>query len=108
MRTVEFLRRLDSDNVLRVRFDVDRGRVQGFVVQLECLFDEVWQPVVRYDTHHGFAHRDLLHPSGEADKTDLQEPDRNKALNLAVDDLVTNWHNYRKRYEQWLQRRKAK
>jgi hypothetical protein len=108
MRTVEFLRRLDSVTMMRVRFDVDRGRVLGFVVQLECLFDDDWHPVVRYDTHHGFAHRDLVHPSGEAEKTDLRESDRNKALNLAIDDLMANWDDYRKRYERWLQQRKSK
>lgn len=108
MKTVEFQRRLDSDNMLRVRFETERGQVLRFVVQLECRFDEAWQPVVRYDTYHGFAHRDLLHPSGSAEKTDLHEADRNKALSFAIDDLVHHWTDYRQRYAQWLTRRKAK
>ena len=108
MKTVEFQRRLDSENMLRVRFETDHGQVLRFVVQLECLFDEDWQPVVRYDTYHGFAHRDLLHPSGSTEKTDLHESDRNKALNFAIDDLVSHWLDYRQRYEQWLTRQKAK
>ncbi|HLC15676.1 MAG TPA: hypothetical protein VJL89_05565, partial [Thermodesulfovibrionia bacterium] len=62
MRHVEFRKLLDEDNALRVRFEIDKGRVSQFVVQLECTFDDEWIPVVRYDTAHGFAHCDKLHP----------------------------------------------
>ncbi len=108
MRTVEFMRRLDPDTSLRVRFDIERGHVHGFVVQLECQFDEEYWPVVRYDTAHGFAHRDLLHPSGQSDKTDIHEADLNQALNLAIGDITAHWHDYRRRYEQWLRQQKKK
>ena len=64
MREVEFRRLLDGHNALRVRFEIEQGQILEFVVQLECLFSvsERWMPVVRYDTAHAFAHRDLLHP----------------------------------------------
>lgn len=35
MRTVEFYRILDADNMLRVRFDTERGHVLSFTVQHE-------------------------------------------------------------------------
>ena len=108
MRTVEFMRRLDPDTFLRVRFDIERGRVRGFVVQLECQFVDEYHPVVRYDTAHGFAHRDLLHPSGQTDKADIYEADLNQALNFAIADITAHWHDYRRRYEQWLRQRKQK
>jgi hypothetical protein len=60
MRTVEFRRLFDNDNALRVYFEVERGVVHSFVVQLECLWEGEWKPVVRYDTAHGFAHRDKI------------------------------------------------
>lgn len=65
MRTVEFRRLLDYDNALRVMFETERGQILRFVVQLECQFveDGEWIPVVRYDTAHGYAHRDVLHPT---------------------------------------------
>lgn len=56
MRTVEFRRRFDDENAARVRFELDRNRVIEFVVQLECLLNDQWTPIVRYDTAHGFAH----------------------------------------------------
>lgn len=104
MRTVEFRRLFDDKNAARVRFELERGRVLRFVVQLECRFNGGWSPVVRYDTAHGFAHRDLLYPSGTAEKTELAARDYNEALTFAIQDLVENWKEYRRRYERWLEK----
>lgn len=102
MRIVEYIRRLNAYNALRVRFEIERGRITKFVVQLECRYTGDYQPVVRYDTAHGYAHRDLLHPSGEVEKSDLQEDDYNRAFNFAIGDLRRHWREYYRRYEQWL------
>ena len=98
---------LDPGNSLRVRFEVERGQILKFVVQLECRFGagEEWTPVVRYDTSHGFAHCDRLHPYGPASKTRMATHDMNGALDLAVEDLARNWGRYRRRYEEWLTRK---
>lgn len=104
MRLVEFHRFLNDNNALRVRFEVERGQVLKFVVQLECRFggDKTWIPVIRYDTAHSFAHCDKLHPYEPATKTKMETKDYNEALNVAMDDLVNNWSKYRRRYEKWL------
>ncbi len=106
MRLVEFHRFLNDDNTLRVQFEVDSGQVLKFVVQLECRFgDKTWTPVIRYDTAHGFAHCDKLHPYESAIKTKMETKDYNEALNVAMDDLVSNWNQYRRRYEEWLKQK---
>ena len=102
MRTVEFRQLLDDLNAVRVHFELERDVVLQFVVQLECRFEAGWQPVVRYDTAHQFAHRDLLHPSGTVEKSALPTQDYNEALTFAMKDLKANWQQYRRRYEQWL------
>jgi len=102
LRTVEFRRLLDNQNAARVRFDVERGRVLGFLVQLECLIEDEWHPVVRYDTAHGFAHRDVMHPASDTEKTEMAVGDYNEALTFAINDLSENWETYRRRYERWL------
>ncbi len=104
MRIVAFHRYLSEDDSLRVEFDLERGKVIRFMVQLECRFDGAsdWIPVLRYDTAHGFAHRDLLHPSRAEVKTELIVKDYNEALDIALRDLASNWHDYRRSYEQWL------
>lgn len=104
VRSVEFRQRLDDDNALRVRFDVDHGRVVQFVVQLETRFEGLWVPLVRYDSAHGFAHCDRLHPYEPAEKTRMPTQDFNEALTVALEDLAANWQRYRRRYVQWLLR----
>lgn len=60
-RDVEFVRPSKSgQGVVRVRLDVERGRVTAFTVQLETYVGERWYPVLRYDSAHGYPHRDLL------------------------------------------------
>ncbi len=107
MRRVEFRRLLDGDNALRARFELERGRVIKFMVQLECRFgdDAGWVSIVRYDTAHGFAHCDKLHPYEAATKIEMATHDYNEALTTAMDDLVNNWRTYRRRYTQWLKQR---
>jgi len=105
VRTVEFHRLLNDDNALRVRFELERGQVLKFVVQLECHFAGEWVPVVRYDTAHGFAHCDRLHPYGATVKTRMNTQDYNEALTFAIQDLVDNWSDYRRRYKEWLERK---
>ncbi len=90
---------------MRVRFELDRNRVLKFVVQLECRFNDEWKPIVRYDTAHNVAHRDVLRPSGKTEKTDMAIQDYNEALTFAIEDLAHNWENYRRRYERWRQRK---
>jgi hypothetical protein len=104
MRTTEFQKFLDEENILRVRFHSERGQVISFVVQLECCFgsSKSWVPVVRYDTAHGFAHCDRLHPYKPTEKTKMLAGDYKQALTVAMDDLESNWVTYRRRYERWL------
>lgn len=106
VRLVEFHRYLDDDNSLRVEFELERGRVFRFIVQLECRFGESdeFVPVIRYDNAHGFAHCDRLHPYERTTKTTVATQDHNEALTFAIDDLVSNWTVYRRRYEEWLRR----
>lgn len=107
MREVEFRQLLDENNALRVRFEVDHGLVLKFVVQLECRFADRmdWSPVIRYDTAHGFAHCDQLHPYDATIKTSMVSTNNNEALNFAIDDLSNHWMEYRGRYERWRSRR---
>ena len=44
------------DTRLRHYHQTQARRVVEFVVQLEVEVREVWKPVIRYDTAHGFAH----------------------------------------------------
>ena len=102
MRTVSFEHNLASGVIARVRLTKERGRILSFVVQLECLIEGKWCPVVRYDTAHGFAHRDILKPDGTTEKQSIPAEDFNAALTYAQRDIKDHWCHYRERYKRWL------
>ncbi len=85
---------------LRVRFLRERHTIVQFVVQYEAEIGEQWHPVVRYDTAHGFAHRDLLHPDGRADKQWLPWMAFSVAMTAATQELKTEWRRYRRAFEE--------
>jgi hypothetical protein len=107
MRTVEFRRLLDYDNALRVMFESERGQILRFVVQLECQFaaDGEWVTIVRYDTAHGYAHRDIIRPNEKEEKTRVSVQNYNEAFTIAMGDVVEKRYVYRRRYEEWLKQK---
>ena len=97
-KIVEFIRVLTESDQIRRSFTTEKGRVIDFVIQYETLIDEKWTPIVRYDTHHDFAHRDEMFPDGTQKKTDLGMTDWNEALTFAIEDTNKNWKTYKQRY----------
>lgn len=76
----------------------ERGKVGGFVVQYESLIENKWVPIIRYDTAHEYAHKDLMNPDGTNEKIFLGNVDLNDALTLADKDINENWERYKERY----------
>ena len=98
----EFFISLPGGAMLRVRFTKDRGHILRFVVQLEALIDEAWTPITRYDTAHGFVHRDDLKPDGSQIKTPpMTFAHYDDAFNYALRDLRSNYQMYTERYIRW-------
>lgn len=75
-----------------------KGQILEFVVQYETFINGKWLPVVRYDTSHGYVHRDLLNIKQEKRKTPLFVTDRNDALTFAENDIRDNWEVYKRRF----------
>ena len=100
VKTRAFSYNVASDCRLRHHHRRVGKTVVSFVVQLEVRHPRLgtWLAVVRYDTVHGFAHRDQLHPDGRQEKTPLPIGDDNQALNYAEADLVDHWQTYRQRF----------
>ncbi len=85
----------DQTDRLRVTLRKDKGEILGFVVQYEMFMSEEWRPVVRYDTAHGFAHKDVIRSNGEVVKQPLFFETYNLALTFATIDLKMNWRQYK-------------
>lgn len=69
--------------------------ITEFNVQIELFIGEQWRAIVRYDTGHGFAHRDLLHGDGSVENIPLHVASFNEALTIAENDLRAHWAHYR-------------
>jgi hypothetical protein len=107
-RELHFLQVLsdDAEDRVRVEADIERGRVRHFVVQYEALIRGKWQAIVRYDTAHGYPHRDLIHPRRPAEKVPLATSDLNSAMTFAIQDVQALWPAYREKYEREFRREK--
>ncbi len=85
---------------LRVHFITERGQVKSIlVIQYEAYIDGKWRAIVRFDSAHGFFHKDIMSPAGEQQKIDLSSFDKKFDLNEAIADIKNNWASYRKEYE---------
>lgn len=106
MNEIEFIYPLspDLEDRLRVKATKIRGKIVSFVVQYEALIQGQWRAIIRYDTAHRFAHKDILHPDGSAHKQPLDFSSLNLAFTFAVQDLKSLWPWYRYGYEKELQR----
>jgi len=97
-KKVEYIIRLGKDDRYRHVHMIEKGKIVFFRVQYEIKLKDIWYPVVRYDTAHGFAHRDQLNMKGEAEKTPLFNQDYNDALTFSENDLKTNWQLYKRKF----------
>lgn len=94
-----FFHWLSDTDRLRIRFTVHKGKITQLVVQYEALIDEHWEPIVRYDTAHGYLHRDLYQRGQkEPIKDGVSVRDLNEGLNRAIDDLQRHWQLYKQQF----------
>ena len=90
----------ELDDRLRVNASKEKGRIVGFVVQYEAFIKGRWYPIVRYDSSHGFAHKDIIHYNGLTEKQPLNFANYNIAFTFAIQDLKLLWQWYRIGFEK--------
>ncbi len=89
--------------MIRVRFAKDKGHIVWFVVQLETFLNDDWRAISRYDTSHGFVHRDDIKPNGDQIKSvPMSFLDNESAMNFAIEDFQLNYALYIERYKKWI------
>ena len=98
MKEVTFTVMLTPEDRYRHHHVRLKGNVLSFVVQYEIKLEGTWFPVVRYDTRHGFAHRDILDKKGRKQKTPIFAKDYNEALTFAEYDIRSNWRIYKQQF----------
>lgn len=102
MNEKEYIYYLSPERIDRFRYyhALERGRIRRFAIQYEALIGAEWRAIVRYDTAHGRAHKDMLHPSERETKTEFRDYTLAEVLTLGERDLKANWQKYRTAYEQ--------
>jgi len=104
MHEIEYLFYLTAKTTDRLRVSArkDKGEILEVVVQYEAVISGEWRPVVRYDTAHGFAHKDVIRANGKVVKQPLFFETYNMAFTFATLDLKMNWRQYRESVEKEL------
>lgn len=95
MRVTEYVIPLGENARKRHYHETTKGKVSGFVVQLEIFHRMQWRPVVRYDCAHGVAHRHRYYLDGTQARADV-DLKFGEALILADEDIKENWKIYQK------------
>ena len=98
----------DGQNRYRHHHVLEKKQIVEFSVQYEVYLSGGWSVIVRYDTAHGFAHRDVLHPDGTETKVSFQHWDYAQVLTYGERDLKQNWTIYRHAYIRELAQRKKR
>ena len=62
------------------------------------MISKEWKPVIRFDTAHGFSHKDIMKTDGTTIKQPLYFDNYNLAFTFATIDLKSNWKNYRRNF----------
>lgn len=94
---IKFLDKSENDR-LRLKIKIEKGQVKDIVVQYESFILERWTPIVRYDCHHGFFHRDILQPNGDKEKQAISINNLEDALFYAEQEIKDRWDNYKEKY----------
>ena len=97
-RKVEYVIRIGPSDRYRHLHIQERGKIVFFRIQYETKIGKSWYPVTRYDTSHGFAHRDMMSFAGSVVKTPLFNQDYNDALTFAESDLKLNLEYYKRKF----------
>jgi hypothetical protein len=103
-REVDFVVEINPFDRYRQKHLSIKGKILKFTVQYETNIGGQWLPVVRYDTAHGFFHRDVMHPGKRQEKIYIKVKDYNEALTFARNDIKKNWQIYKNAFTKEMNR----
>lgn len=100
MPETEFRTALGSSGLDWLRFELQTAGAQviTFVAQYETTLAGTIVPVVRYDNHHGFCHRDRMNRRGDVIEKTMIDGSAGHVATLGVNDIKANWRSYRRQF----------
>lgn len=92
---------LSEGDRIEIMIEKESGEVTDFVVNCVATVAGRNHSIVRYDTNHGFPHKDTLCRDGGLERKErLPNVDLRRLADLAIGDLKENWQVYRRRFER--------
>jgi hypothetical protein len=92
---------LSHEDRLEIRLEKEGGDVTGFITNYVATVAGRDFSVVRFDTRHGFPHKDVVRPDGSVVKiVPMPNLDNHELVDMAIDDLRKNWQSYRRKFER--------
>lgn len=88
---------LSLEDELMVEIEIEKAKVVDFKVMYNTIIAGKEHQVVRYDCSHGYAHKDILYQKPKR-KEEMARLEYDKLLDLAKDDITSNWEEYKKKY----------
>ena len=80
---------------LRIQRRTESGEIASFAVVLFADIQDEWVNISRYDTAHGYPHRDVLGKrEGLRGKLRMTKLNKKEAFRYAIRDLTENAENY--------------
>ena len=80
---------------LRIQRRTESGEIASFAVVLFADIQDEWVNISRYDTAHGYPHRDVLGKrEGLRGKLRMTKLNEKEAFRYAIRDLTENAENY--------------
>lgn len=100
--TKEVLIPIRFDARIRLRIFREKGKgIVAFASQLEHYFKGKWRPVIRYDTAHGFVHKDVYSLTGKQKRKEkIPVQNLKEAIVYADKDLRNNYEKYIGKFER--------
>jgi len=104
----EFKYYLNENVFISVFLYTVRGKVNDFVVKLNCITNNTVAEIIPFDTAHGCIHKDVLRPDGTKEYVKKYHSiDLNAGVDFATADIEEHWEFYIERYNKWQSERKG-
>ena len=95
----KYTSRLSEEDRLDIEFDTEKNKVVHFIVQYSSITPKGWRTIIRYDTAHGAAHKDVYcYSKKKKVRQEILGKDFNAVFTQAQEDIKKNWEKIKENY----------
>jgi len=108
-KEIKYIKQLTSEDLLDINFTSESNQIQKFAINYRASIQDEWYEVYRVDNYHEYLHEIKFWRSSEQ----IMIKDKNKwslkvIFDHYIDEVVGNFQNYRRYFEEALRKNKMK